>query len=257
MFGCVLIAIYLYLEVHTVGVKEYTVQVDGLPSGFSGFTILHISDLHGKEFGRNQEKLAALIKKQEYDLVAITGDLVNKYDPRNEPVARLLDHLKDKPVYFVPGNHDWWTGFQTEKMLRKHGVHILINEAEKIVRGDRHIWAVGVDDPYIHRDRLNVALYPVKDSAPRILLAHAPNIFPEAVERKIDLVLAGHTHGGQMRLPFIGAVTVPGQGLFPEWDYGVFRSGKTTLIINGGLGESGIPVRFNCRPEIVLVTLVP
>lgn len=249
-------ALYLYAEIYTVEVRQYTVRVAGLPSGFDGFTILHLSDLHGKEFGRNQEKLAALINKQVYDLVVITGDLVNKYDPRNEPVARLLEHLRGKPVYFVPGNHDWWSGFQTEKILRKYGVHILINEAEKITRGDRHVWAVGVDDPYIHRDRLDVALYPVKDSAPKILLAHAPNIFPEAVERKIDLVLAGHTHGGQVRLPFIGAVTVPGQGWFPKWDYGVFRSGETTLIINGGLGESGIPLRFNCRPEIVLVTLL-
>ncbi|MEW6771268.1 MAG: metallophosphoesterase [Bacillota bacterium] len=248
-------ALYLYAEIYTVEVRQYTVRVAGLPSGLNGFTILHLSDLHGKEFGRNQEKLAALIKKQEYDLVAITGDLVNKYDPKNEPVARLLEHLKGKPVYFVPGNHDRWTGFQTEKILRKHGVHILINEAEKIARGDRHIWVVGVDDPYIKRDRLDAALRGVTDAAPVILLAHAPNIFPEAVQRKVHLLLVGHTHGGQVRLPFVGAVTVPGQGLFPEWDYGVFRLGKTTLIINAGLGESGIPLRFNCKPEIVLVTL--
>jgi len=240
-----------------VKVKQYKVQVDGLPADFAGFTVLQISDLHSKEFGKDQEKLAALIEKLQYDAVAITGDLVNKHSPKNEPVARLLEHLTDKPVYFVPGNHDWWTGFQTEKILREHRVHILVNKAEKIARGDQHVWVVGVDDPYIHRDRLNVALYPVKDSAPVILLAHAPNIFPEAVEKRVDLVLTGHTHGGQVRLPFVGAITVPGQGLFPEWDYGVFRSGSTTMIISGGLGESGIPLRFSNNPEIVLVTLVP
>ncbi|MEW6171798.1 MAG: metallophosphoesterase, partial [Bacillota bacterium] len=93
----------------------------------------------------------------------------------------------------------------------------LINRAEKFTKDGRHIWMAGVDDPYIHRDRLDAALQGVDDGSPIILLSHAPNIFPEATEKNIDLVLAGHTHGGQVRIPFIGAVKVPGQGLFlPE-----------------------------------------
>ncbi len=91
--------------------------------------------------------------------------------------------------------------------------------------------------------------------SPKFLLAHAPNIFSSAVQSKIYLVMAGHTHGGQVRLPFLGAIIVPGQGFFPELDYGLFSSGNTTMVINGGLGESVLPVRFFNRPEIVLITL--
>ncbi|MGI6582793.1 MAG: metallophosphoesterase, partial [bacterium] len=89
-----------------------------------------------------------------------------------------------------------------------------------------------------------------------VLLAHAPDIFPAAAEAGLELVLVGHTHGGQIRLPFVGAVLAPGQGLLPHYDYGPFTEGGTTMIVNGGLGESLLPVRFNLRPEIVLVTLV-
>lgn len=257
LLGCSLAVLYLYCQVHMLRTTEYVVRIEGLPGNFSGFTILQLTDLHSKEFGKNQGKLAAMIKEQKYDVVAITGDLVNKYDPRNEPLVSLLENLRDKPVYFVPGNHDWWTGFETQKILKDFGVHVLVNQAEKLARGGQHIWMVGVDDPYIYRDDLEAALRGTNDKSPKVLLAHAPNIFPKAVENGIDLLLVGHTHGGQIRLPLIGAIVVPGQKLFPDWDYGVFRSGKTTMIINGGLGETGVSLRVNNRPEIVLVKLLP
>lgn len=257
MLVVLLITVYFYWQINTVVVRKYTVYVDELPGNFAGFTILHLSDLHNKEFGKDQKNLLQLIRKQKYDVVAVTGDLVNKHDPKNEPVARLLEGIKDKPLYFVPGNHDWWTGFQTSKHLEQAGARVLLNDAERITKGGRHIWMVGVDDPYINRDRLDVALQRVNDPAPRILLAHAPNIFAAATRQDIDLVLVGHTHGGQVRIPFVGAVTAPGQGLFPRWDYGLFASGETTMVINGGLGESGLPLRFNNKPEIVLIKLLP
>ncbi len=246
---------YSLLEVNFLLVKKYTILVKGLSPAFDGFTILHLSDLHNKEFGHKQEKLLNLINKQEFHLVAITGDLVDKRNPRVMPGIHLVEKLSHKPVYFVPGNHDWWNGFKFREQLIESGVKILENQAEKFSLNGEHFWVVGVDDPYLGRDNLGQALLNVNDAAPKILLAHAPNIYDAAIKSGIDLVMVGHTHGGQVRLPILGAIVIPGQDLFPKLDYGLFTSGKTSMIINGGLGESVLPIRFNMKPEIVLLTL--
>ncbi len=134
-------------------------------------------------------------------------------------------------------------------------MHILENSNYKYVKGDEYIWIVGVDDPYLGKDNLDLAMEGIHDTLPRLLLAHAPNIFPAAIQSKIQLVMTGHTHGGQVRLPILGAIVAPGQGFFPEFDYGLFSSNSTKMVINGGLGESVLPIRFYNRPEIVLITL--
>ncbi|WP_006719167.1 metallophosphoesterase [Desulfitobacterium metallireducens] len=247
---------YLYFDLHSIAVKRYTIAVSRLPSDFRGFTILHLTDLHNKEYGEGQRHLLELINRLHFDAVAITGDLVDKSSPNIEPAIALVKGLQSKPIFFVPGNHEWWTNFQIKSPLEDHGVRILENGSFKYARGNFHLWIIGVDDPYLGRDKLDKALSGIVDSVPKVLLAHAPNIFSKAVESNLDLILVGHTHGGQVRLPLVGAVIAPGQGLFPKLDYGQFTSGTTNMIINGGLGESVLPIRFYNRPEIVLVTLV-
>lgn len=160
---------------------------------FDGFTILHISDLHSKQFGEGQHKLLNLIKQQNYEVIAITGDLVDKRVPDLEPGLQLIEKLVDKPVYVVPGNHEWWTNYQIREPLLKYGVKILENKAEKFYIGQQHICLLGVDDPYLGRDNLPEAMSEVAGSmSPKILLAHAPNIYHQAISKKIDLLLAGH-----------------------------------------------------------------
>jgi len=247
---------YLYFDLHSIAVKRYTIVISKLPIEFQGFTILHLTDLHSKEYGESQRYLIELINRQNFDAVAITGDLVDKSNPSMEPAISLVKGLQSKPVFFVPGNHEWWTNYQIKSPLKDLGVHILENGHFRYNIEKSHIWIMGVDDPFLGRDQLDMALKDVSDSVPKVLLAHAPNIFPKAIKDNIDLVLVGHTHGGQVRLPLVGAVIAPGQGLFPELDYGLFTSGSTNMIINGGLGESVLPIRFYNRPEIVLVTLV-
>ncbi len=246
---------YSLLEVRRLKVVRYAVIIQDLPPALDGVTVLHLSDLHDKEFGEKQEELLSLINQHDYDLVAITGDLVNRKKPRVRPGLDLIGQLRGKPVFFVPGNHDWWTGFEYRDQLAAAGARVLVNEAERLSINGESLWIVGVDDPFLRRDDLDGALSEVTDAAPRILLAHAPRIFADASRAGIDLVLAGHTHGGQVRLPVVGALITPGEGFFPKYDYGEYVSGKTTMIITGGLGESHLPVRFNIPPEIVLVTL--
>lgn len=247
---------YSLIEPQRIEVRKYIFPVQNLPMAFEGFTILHLSDLHNKEFGKGQKDILGLIRQQKYDIVAVTGDLVDKRNPRIEPGLDLIRGLKDKPVYFVPGNHEWWSGYEMRDILPALGVKVLENKAEKLVIGQEHLWLLGVDDPYSRRDDLQLAMKETGgEQGPRLLLAHAPEIFPSAVEEKVDVVLVGHTHGGQVRMPVIGAVVVPGQGLFPKFDYGIYTKGQTQMIITGGLGESLLPIRFNIPPEIVLVTL--
>jgi len=246
---------YLLWGQFSIAVRKYTIEILNLPQEYEGFTILHLSDLHSKWFGDGQKYLLQTINKEHFDLIAITGDLVNKTNPKMEPGLELIKGLKDKPVFFVPGNHEWWSGYKMRKPLLSLGVHILENDSFKLKKGRRHLWITGVDDPYSGRDDLEKSLNNIDDNEPIILLAHAPEIFPKGVKSKIDLILVGHTHGGQIRLPFIGAIIVPGQSLFPKYDYGLYREEKTNMIITGGLGESSLPIRFNIRPEIVLVTL--
>lgn len=253
--GMVALASYTYFETTSVQIVHYTLKLNRLPRAFNGFTILHVTDLHSKLFGEQQNNLLGTIQGLAYDMVAFTGDLDNKYSPDPKPGLQLIQGLSDKPVYFVPGNHDWWTGYSFKEDLIQLGVMILENKSVQFTKNDAHIWIVGVDDPYSGRDRLDLALEAVTDDLPRVLLAHAPEIYPSAVKSNIDVVLVGHTHGGQVRLPLVGAVIVPGQGLFPRLDYGFFDERNTKMIINGGLGESVIPIRCNIRPELVLIKL--
>lgn len=254
--GLVLLG-YAVFEARQLRVVRYAVSVQGLPAGLEGLTILHLSDLHDKEFGAGQAQLLDRVDRLDFDLVAITGDLVNRKKPRAGPGLELVRQLqrREKPVYFVPGNHDRLTGFRFRDGLAAAGARILVNEAERFDYNGQHLWVVGVDDPYLGREDLRGALSEATDAAPKILLAHAPCIFEQAAALGVDLMLSGHTHGGQVRFPWLGALFTPGEGLFPRYDYGVYVSGSSTMIITGGLGESHLPIRFNMPPEIVLITL--
>jgi len=246
---------YMFFEVKNVAVTKYSIPISNLPSTLNGFTILHLTDLHSKEYGNDQKQLIDLINRYKFDMVAITGDFVDKGNPRTDPAINLIKGLTDKPIFFVPGNHEWWNNYKIKEQLISEGVLVLENSNHKYFKGEEHMWIIGVDDPYLGKDNLDLALEGIDDSSPRLLLAHAPNIYPSAIQSNIDLVMTGHTHGGQVRLPIIGAIVAPGQGFFPKLDYGLFSSNSTKMVINGGLGESVLPIRFHNRPEIVLITL--
>ena len=260
LMGGVSVFPYLFIERVSVAVRHYQVSIRGLPPVFEGFTILHLSDLHDKEFGRAGEQLIGLFRQECFDMVAFTGDLVDGDRPRLTPALELISGLRDgwdAPLYSVLGNHDWRLGRGEELSgrLREAGVQVLSNRSAALHRGEERLWIIGVDDPVTARDRLDLALRDTDCRSPRLLLAHSPQLYPHAVQSGLDLMLAGHTHGGQIRLPIFGAPFVPSMGFFPAWDYGLYSCGRTTMIVSAGLGESCLPVRFNIRPEFALITL--
>ena len=249
-------------------VNEYEIVSDRIPQNFDGFRIAQVSDLHNAEFGEGNEKLIQLLSQTDPDVIVITGDLI---DSRHTDIEIALEFarqsIKISPVYYVSGNHEARVReYEDLKMgLAEAGVVILENQKVRITRGGESITLMGIDDPsfqedYLFGDAESVARQVITDlqnesDGYTVLLSHRPELFDLYVDTGMDLVFSGHAHGGQFRLPFIGGLVAPNQGFFPEYDAGLFNEGRTTMIFSRGVGNSIIPLRFNNRPEIVMVTL--
>lgn len=254
-------AVILHQQTRTVQVSRVTVALPDLPPALDGLTILHLSDLHNTWFGREHQDLLGGVAGHRVDLIALTGDLIDKWGADPAPTLALVRGLRrtfpDRAILSVPGNHDWWSGKypSLRERLLAEGILVLENGHATLSAGAGTVRVIGADDPFTGRADLGSAIRGAGGEGPRILLAHAPNILPEAAAAGVDLVLVGHTHGGQIRLPGLGALWVPGQGLFPKYSAGLYREGKTQMYVNRGLGVSGAPFRFLSPPEAALITL--
>ncbi|MED2839984.1 metallophosphoesterase [Bacillus wiedmannii] len=261
-------SIFLYVQNNLISITEVKITSNKIPSSFKGFKILQISDLHNKKFGDSQETLIQKVKIINPDIIAITGDLIDSksYDP--EVSMELIRELVKKyPVYFVTGNHEKWSGKYNdlEKELKKHHVTILRNEHVSIQKGEQKINLLGIDDPEFvtgNRDEGNVvkdeiikAKFEMQPDTYNVLLSHRPEFLTEYADEQIDLVLSGHAHGGQVRLPFIGGVVAPNQGILPTYTAGLYEKQNTSIVVSRGLGNSIIPQRIFNRPELVVVQL--
>ena len=249
-------------------VNEYEIVSDRLPEAFAGFRIAQVSDLHNKDFGEGYGQLLTLLSEINPDIIVVTGDLI---DSRQTDLDVALEFAwqagKIARVYYVSGNHEARIPeYEDLKIgLVKAGVVILENQKVEITREGESITLMGIDDPsfqedYLFGDSESVARQAIEDlknesDGYTILLSHRPELFDLYVETEMDLVFSGHAHGGQFRLPFIGGLVAPNQGFFPEYDAGQFAENTTSMIVSRGIGNSIIPIRFNNRPEIVIVKL--
>lgn len=252
----------------TVGVTSYTVTSNRLPHFFDGYKIAVVSDLHNAQFGNNNSQLVEKIKKEQPDMIAITGDFVDSDRTDIDIAIQFVSQLTEiAPCYYVTGNHEAWIKEQyteLEKGLIAEDVVVLHDSVIQMNRGSETIQISGLDDPdFTDRDiYIQESIVQTKISNMSllneycILLSHRPEIFEAYVSEEVDLVLSGHAHGGQFRIPFIGGIIAPNQGLFPEFDAGKYIKNNTTMIVSRGIGNSIIPVRFNNRPEIVMVELI-
>lgn len=251
----------------SVGTSRLTVISKNLPEAFDKFSVAHISDLHNAEYGKNNKKLIDILKTESPDIIAITGDLIDSNHTNLEIALSFVEQaVKIAPCYFVTGNHEAWIGSQYEEFkisLENAGVTVLQDEAVELNYGDACIELIGLNDPdfsdrdgFLAESVLETKLSQVNISDGfTILLSHRPELFNVYQNKNIDLVLSGHAHGGQFRLPFLGGVFAPDQGLFPKYDAGAYTENETTMIVSRGIGNSVIPVRINNRPEIVIIEL--
>lgn len=252
-----------------VQVTDLPLALDRLPEGFEGFRIAHLSDLHNTEFGKDNEKLLGLLREAEPDIIAITGDIV---DSRRTDFAVALAFLEEAvkiaPCYYVTGNHEGRLSNYRELKngMEALGVAVLENKSAMLTAGRDTLTLMGIDDPNLANDGLygekevvtaaRIQGLQTEETGFSILLSHRPDLFDVYVRSGVDVVLSGHVHGGQFRLPFVGGLYAPSQGFFPEYDAGIFQRENTTMVVSRGLGNSAFPLRFNNRPEIILITLL-
>ncbi len=241
---------------------DYTVASARLPREFDGFRIAQVADLHCAEYDEGNQKLLSMLKDASPDIIVFTGDTFDERHPDKAPIlAFLAECVSIAPCYMVTGNHecamDRSEYYELEKLIREAGVDVLHAEAVTISRDGATITLLGVDDenyegvlhaPSQLRELAGTDGYTV-------LLSHRPEYFGRYVEAQMDLTLSGHAHGGQFRLPLIGGLYAPGQGLFPWYDSGVYTDGNTSMVVSRGIGQSSFPLRLNNRPELVVVTL--
>ena len=249
-------------------INEYKIMSDKIPDAFSGFRIAQVSDLHNAEFGEDNEKLITMLSQTDPDIIVITGDLIDSRRTDVEIALKFAQQaVRIAPVYYVSGNHEARVMEYEElkKSLMDAGVTMLDNQKVEISREGENITLMGIDDPsfqenYLFGDAEGVAKQAISDlqdasDGYTILLSHRPELFDLYAETGMDLVFSGHAHGGQFRLPFVGGLAAPNQGLFPKYDAGKFTEENTTMIVSSGVGNSIIPIRFNNRPEIVVAQL--
>lgn len=260
-------ALLSYEENNRLSETRLHLSFAGLPKAFDGFTIVQLSDLHNKRFGQNQIRILRQVEALEPDVICITGDLIDK---RRTTVFTMGDALelcrgalRFAPVYYVPGNHE--ASFPMYPFLKKQmksmGVQVLENQAAILYRGRESLRIAGVDDPKFFGERKTKQMQNLIQATGQwdgiftVLLSHRPEELENYSVSGADLVLTGHAHGGQFRIPKIGPVYVPNQGFFPPLAQGVHQCGKTTMVISRGLGNSAFPQRIFNRPEIVRVVL--
>jgi predicted MPP superfamily phosphohydrolase len=235
-----------------VAVRRNIVSSPRLPRGFDGFTLLHITDMHVEMNEGAMRAIAELVRDLRYDVCVWTGDYRNAtfgpFDSTIESLARLRAALKG-PVYGVLGNHDT---IMMVPGLEDMGVTMLLNEAAAITRGSERIHLAGIDDAHYFRvDNIEKAASAVPEGAFSILLSHTPEIYRQAAHAGFDLLLAGHTHGGQICLPG-GAPIILDSVLPRRFGAGAWRYHEMQGYTSRGAGTVIVPVRLNCPPEIVL-----
>lgn len=249
-----------------IEVTNYKITSENLPTEFNGYKIVQISDFHNK---KKYESILEKIKEAAPNIIVITGDFIDSRKTKTEiSLSFAKELIKIAPCYYVMGNHesrltDIYPDF--EKSLKEIGITVLHNEKVILEKNGAEITLIGIDDPRLQgktKDK-EYACQVIKDELSifnneenyKIVLSHRPEVFKEYVNANIDLALTGHAHGGQAILPFIGGIIAPNQGFFPKYYKGIYQENNTKMIVSRGIGNSLCPIRFNNRPELVIVEL--
>ena len=283
LFGATVIlggaAFYKY-ETESLEITKYEIENEKIPKEFDNFKIVQISDLHNKSFGKGNKRLLEKIDSQNPDIVVITGDLVEGDNKNFDVALNLIDELLKKyKVYHIIGNHEQKSLIKKHKelyktyfdKLYKKNIVNLDNEKIRIKKDGKYINIYGLIIPLeyypyffknyknknmqLKQDFINNKLGEINRDEYNILLAHTPFFFEDYEKYGVDLVLAGHVHGGIIRLPKVGGLLSPNREFFPKYDFGKYIKNNTTMLLSKGLGGSKVLIRFACKPEIVSITL--
>lgn len=254
----VLLTIFSIFQNKYLTVDEYTFTSAKVSKSADDFRIVQVSDLHNAKFGKNNSRLISKIKDQSPDIIVITGDIV---DSNHTNIDTATDFCKEAakiaPCYYITGNHEMWLDkSETDTLysgMNSAGVTILDSTTITLENG---IYLTGLGDDHLYDGTLAKLSDSVPDDALHIVLAHEPQYLEEEYTLSSpDLIITGHAHGGQVRLPFIGGIVAPDQGFFPKYTAGEYKSVDTTMYVSRGLGNSVIPLRIFNTPEINLLKI--
>ncbi|WP_066185909.1 MULTISPECIES: metallophosphoesterase [Gracilibacillus] len=253
----VMITVKVYRDTSIFKLNKMQLESEKLEKG-DRFQILQLTDVHNKVFRDNNDKLVAEIEQTKADIIVITGDLVDRKTDELQDVLSLVDRLLEvnPQLFFVTGNHEWENCHYGLLMneLASRGVTILHNASEQVELNGVSVNLVGIDDASTEREDLRQAFHQVDTDQYTILLSHTPNVTQHYAGIPADLILSGHTHGGQIRFPIIGALVAPDDGLFPKLEKGLYPLGEQQyLYIDSGLGTTGAPIRFLNQSQFSLI----
>lgn len=271
-------AVFEAFQNNWLQVSRYRIESKKIPHGFDGYKILQLSDLHSKKFGKSNRRLIRKIDELNPDIIVITGDVMNNKRDDGSVFLDLLDSLtKQRKCYYITGNHEQFTTLWDQDFLpayldkiRKAGTTVLNNEKVVLKKGsDRiHLYGMQIDLKYyrnltkaefkgieFHKNTMSNLLGECRPEIFNLLLTHNPLYFETYADWGADLVLCGHVHGGVARIPSVGGLLSPERVLFPKYSEGVYSIGKSSMIVNRGLGNSTVNLRVFNRPEITLIAL--
>lgn len=247
-----LVVLFCLFSNNALQITRYKVGLSGVKEGLK---IVHLSDLHGKSFKRNNEYLLKKIAEEKPDIIAITGDIIHRYTPRDKDVAlKLVSALSGiAPTLFVAGNHEMRNkGYRFFRRSLMSSGAVVLDDCSVDICG---LTVTGLNGASLRNDKIfKIA----KGGESSVLLAHEPQFIDKYARAGYALVLCGHAHGGQWRIPFAKkGLYAPGQGLLPKYASGLHEKDGCKMIISRGLGNSRFPLRLFNRPEIVAIELTP
>ena len=250
------VTIWTYTVVET---EEWTVRSDRIPAAFDGMRIALVTDVHGRTLGKNQARLLKAVKAARPDLIAISGDLADECTDRAMVAPLLRQQTAVAPTYYVTGNHEW-SRDDTEDLLREIGdcgVKVLRNDYELLEQEGQILVLAGAEDPMAYADQEKPAAFAarirqeVAGDPYTVMISHRNDTLHLWASAETDLVLAGHGHGGVIRLPFVGGLLGVDREFFPDDAEGLYHSGRTTLAVSRGLGG----IRLWNRPHLPTIVL--
>lgn len=266
----IIICGFWYFQNYNIVYTYKTLRFKRLPKSFDGYKILQLSDFHNNCFYKKNANLLERIKSINPDIIIITGDLFDRRRKNNSyglSFAKQLIDLRAAPIYYITGNHEMKMSSLNSlmKSLEAMGIILLRNTTVLLNRQNEYITITGIDPNIkeMQRDKemavfddiiKKISMQKRQDSF-NILLSHRPDMFEVYAKNGFDLSFSGHAHGGQMRLPIIGGLYAPNQGVLPKYTAGEHRIGDSVIIISRGLGNSLFPLRVFNRPEVITVTL--
>ena len=243
-------------EPYLLTIEHHSIQLPRLPKVFDGFRIVHLSDIHHSPFTSKEqiERAVDTANRLKPDIIALTGDYISHDRQYAVPCAELLGRLRARyGVYAVLGNHDHWTDASLiTDLFRAEGITVLVNQGMRFELNGEAFWLAGVDDTMVGLEDLSLALAGARESEMKLLLAHNPIILRRAARARVDLVLSGHTHGGQVKLR---SERSPSGRPRRRLLRGLGRQGDTQIYVTRGLGTVVLPIRYGCPPEVSLLEL--